>query len=95
MRRRTLPTLPRWLGERVAAYQDCKVVRPSITGVSIGLVDLGREIFKKDRRFAVDRNDFWRGRPRRALDVDRDVGGALASALLAIGGLIVGAIIAQ
>jgi hypothetical protein len=45
------------------------VVRPSITGVSIGLVDLGREIFKKDRRFAVDRNDFWRGRPRRALDV--------------------------
>ena len=47
LRRRPLPTLPRWLGERVAAYQDCKVVRPSITGVSIGLVDLGREIFPK------------------------------------------------
>src|SRR6476619_2770330 len=32
--RRTLPTHPRWPGERVVGYQDCKVVRPSISAAT-------------------------------------------------------------
>jgi hypothetical protein len=45
------------------------------------------EFFKKDGYAAIDRYDFWHVVP---LMFDRDVGGALTSALLRIGGLIIG-----
>ena len=48
------------------------------------------EFFKKDGYAAIDRYDFWHVVP---LMFDRDVGGALTSALLRIGGLIIGGIV--